>query len=65
VVRGVPGAARPAAVGIGAFGEIALDDLAQKIADFVFFGCCWGDRFGHRMILGVGMDKQCVTGVVA
>jgi hypothetical protein len=26
--------------------------LAQKIADFVFFGCCWGDRFGHRMILG-------------
>jgi hypothetical protein len=54
MVRCIPGAARPAAGGIGAFGEIALDDLAQKVTGFVFFGCGWGGRLSHPVILGGG-----------
>jgi len=38
VVRGVAGAACPAAAGVGAFVQVVFDDLAQKIADFVFSG---------------------------
>jgi hypothetical protein len=38
-----------------------LDDLAQKVADFVFFGCGRGGGFGHKRILGLQrcmVDKQ-------
>jgi hypothetical protein len=28
--------------------------LAQKVADFVFFGCGWGGRLSHPVILGGG-----------
>jgi hypothetical protein len=52
MVRCVTGAARPAAAGIGAFFKVTLDDLAQKVAGFVFFGCGWGRRLSHAVILG-------------
>ena len=52
VVRRVPRAARPKAAGVSAFVQIVFDDLAQKVADFVFFGCGRGGGFGHAGILG-------------
>ncbi|MEY4584470.1 MAG: hypothetical protein RJB10_967, partial [Pseudomonadota bacterium] len=45
LMRSVARAARPAAAGVGAVGEVVLDDLAQEVAGFGYFGCCHGGFF--------------------
>ena len=52
VMRCVPWAARPAAVGVSALGQIVFDDLAQKVAGLVVLFCRGGGGFRHAVILG-------------
>jgi hypothetical protein len=52
VMRCVTRAARPAAAGVSALGQIVLDDLAQKVAGLVVLFCRGGGGFRHAVILG-------------
>ena len=56
-VRRITGAAAPVALGMGAFLQIGLDDLAQKVAGFA--GCFYGVvLFGtHVPIIEAGALK--------
>jgi undecaprenyl-diphosphatase len=52
MVRCVTRAARPAAAGVSALGQIVFDDLAQKVAGLVILFCRSVGGFRHAVILG-------------
>ena len=65
VVGGVAGAAGPAAAGVGAFVEVVLDDLAQKVAGLGSVCGGVGGGKAHGAILGgcPGWGLRTETGV--
>ena len=65
VVGGVARAAAPAAAGVGAFGQVVLDDLAQEVAGLDGFGAEAGDFSVElmRLILDGGRLSQVICAV--